>query len=355
MIAAAMCVVGYWSLYYLQPEQVRLSTSPEYIAFESAFILPDAALSGCLLIGGILWLRASLFAFAIEAIAAGLLLFLALIDISFCMQRGLYFPLTSNSLVELGVNAACLIYGAFLAMDSTFCIAAYARWRQSTESSRPVVISVDGKTIEQGIKAAYSSTYLTLMSIVQGALFAVLVDRAGRLLEAQQPFEPHHWVVLWRLLLMLLVVAGVWHDYFMGCTAYNAILVFADVLFPFSLGVAQYYCIVVTNGDGIDWLLGLTAFWAVGALAYIHKWRRVLRFSHNQYLLALLTPFFFWNITVCIGGLIAFAVCWKLSHVVDETTMTLIVTLFLFAYVVKAAYLWRRTLEAIGAEDTAVY
>lgn len=67
MIVAAAPVPTYWFFVFLFPSAVRLRADTWYLIFERAFVLPDAIMATCLLVGGIAWLRASTLAHTLAA------------------------------------------------------------------------------------------------------------------------------------------------------------------------------------------------------------------------------------------------------------------------------------------------
>jgi len=357
MILAGGLVVVYWLLFFLEPGLVRLSEEPRYLTFELSCLLPDAVMAVVFVLGGGLRILKSRLAHAVSIMAGAFMVYLALLDVNFNLQFGTYTNFGGPQAIEALVNLACLAFGAFVALHSSFeCV-------EAMESSRPpqVEAPVDKAEILERIKKAYGSTYLTLLSIVQGGLFAIWlnkfdehIDDFQALLDGVPSERAPSLLLLARMLMMLLVVAGVWHDYFMGCTTYRAVLVFADALFPMALGVAQYLCIANACSTKDEWYFAFVSFWVIGAAAYVHKWRRVRRFNENLVLLRGLKPLFAWNTGICVVYAAVFALMPVFRRTASDKVLTVIIALALIGYVAKAAYLWKRTLTVLGAENTSV-
>lgn len=87
-----------------------------YLAFESAFPIPDLYLSAVLIIGGIGLLRRMNFGFLFSLLGGASLIFLALLDISFNTQNGIYQLGIGEAILNGIINFLCLISGIFIIM-----------------------------------------------------------------------------------------------------------------------------------------------------------------------------------------------------------------------------------------------
>jgi hypothetical protein len=114
------------------------------------------------------------------------------------------------------------------------------------------------------IKGTYSSTYLTIISIIQGAAFASL-----------GAFVNEHYTTLqfWQWILVgntLVLIIEAWDDYMVGTSAFVWAPDIVDALLPFALGGAE-----------------LVTIQAIGSL---HAWLLCTA------ILALIAVFAFWNL-----------------------------------------------------------
>jgi len=99
-------VVLFWATWFLAPEsiQARSPDAPDYqiyVSFEQAFILADCWIVISLLIGIVgLW-RMRDWGFLFALLAGGGGIFLALMDLLYDLQHGMFVPLTSEAATEL--------------------------------------------------------------------------------------------------------------------------------------------------------------------------------------------------------------------------------------------------------------
>lgn len=113
LIATALGTIYYWLDFYLR-KGVQVIDEDWYIKFQKAFLVADLwGISACSLIGAVGLLTEQPYGPFFSLIAAGSMIFLALMDITFNVENNLY-PLitTSNQMVfELGINLWFLVLG----------------------------------------------------------------------------------------------------------------------------------------------------------------------------------------------------------------------------------------------------
>lgn len=80
-------------------------------AFESAFPLADSLLGLSLMITGIGLIKRRSFGTFFLVTAGAMTLYLGILDVTFYVQQGLYFPLTFSNLFLLCVNVFCILGG----------------------------------------------------------------------------------------------------------------------------------------------------------------------------------------------------------------------------------------------------
>ncbi|UCE20687.1 MAG: hypothetical protein JSV46_00165 [Candidatus Aminicenantes bacterium] len=111
-------IVLFWVAFFTADEvQIRDPRLKEkYLAFESAFPVPDAYLSIVLVIGSIgLWRKKS-YGRLFSLIGGASLIFLGLLDISFNTQHGIYCLGLGEAALNLFINLMCLGVGIFLVL-----------------------------------------------------------------------------------------------------------------------------------------------------------------------------------------------------------------------------------------------
>jgi hypothetical protein len=99
-------IVFFWTTWFLAPEMIQ-ARSPDasdyqiYVYFEQAFILADCWVAISLLIGAVgLW-RMRDWGLLFALLAGGGCIFLALMDLLYDLQHGMFVPLTSEAGTEL--------------------------------------------------------------------------------------------------------------------------------------------------------------------------------------------------------------------------------------------------------------
>lgn len=115
-LALAVGIVLFWVVFFTEG-QVHISDSrlkEKYLAFESAFPIPDAYLSIVLVTGSIgLWRKKS-YGLLFSLLGGASLVFLGLLDISFNAQHGIYRLGWGEAILNLFINLMCLGVGIFL-------------------------------------------------------------------------------------------------------------------------------------------------------------------------------------------------------------------------------------------------
>jgi hypothetical protein len=117
------------------------------------------------------------------------------------------------------------------------------------------------------IRGAFSTSYLTLLSIIQGAAFAALFAKVQSLVTQSSFHAPE---VVMAVGLLLLIVA-LWNQYLIGTMLYNWALQLTDSLLPFAFGVLEFAMIIQLE-DGVAVLAINGLFFLIGAAAFEHQY-----------------------------------------------------------------------------------
>ena len=110
--AGGAAIVGFWSLVLAGFVETGATGSALH-EFEMAFPIADGLLGILLFVAGVSLLRGRVAGVFGLAVAAGMTLYLGILDMTFYARQGIYWPLTGEGLFELGVNAACVGGGLF--------------------------------------------------------------------------------------------------------------------------------------------------------------------------------------------------------------------------------------------------
>lgn len=112
LLLGAAVTIAYWVNYFVAGD-VRVVPDLWYSAFEDAFPVADGWMSVCLIGGGVGFLRGKRSAPFFGLMAGSALLYLAALDITFNVERGLYalLPTSGPMVTEALINVASLALG----------------------------------------------------------------------------------------------------------------------------------------------------------------------------------------------------------------------------------------------------
>jgi hypothetical protein len=115
LIMTAVGVIYYWADFFIRGG-VHVLKEDWYIKFERAFPPADLWMSACAILGAAGLLTGQTYGLVFTLIAAGSLLFLALMDITFNVQNNLYRLIATSSQMkfELLINVWTLALGVAL-------------------------------------------------------------------------------------------------------------------------------------------------------------------------------------------------------------------------------------------------
>lgn len=117
-LAMALGIISFWIAFF-STDLVRIDDPvlrEKYLAFESAFPLPDFYLSLVLIIGSIGLLTRKNFGFLFSLMGGASLIFLALLDFSFNFQHGLYCLGPEEAALNISINSLCFGAGLFIVL-----------------------------------------------------------------------------------------------------------------------------------------------------------------------------------------------------------------------------------------------
>jgi len=115
-LALAVGIISFWITFF-STDLVNISDphlKEIYLAFERAFLIPDMYLSLILIMGGIGLLRKMSYGFLFSLLGGASLIFLALLDISFNVQHGIYLIGIGEAVLNVFINLLCLGVGIIL-------------------------------------------------------------------------------------------------------------------------------------------------------------------------------------------------------------------------------------------------
>ena len=110
-LATALGIVVFW-IWWLRAEHDELAWPPGYRQHEQAFVLPDGMLAILLVASSLASLGNMALGSPLALVAAGMMLFLAIIDATYFAQQGMFAR-------ERGGVGNALLVGWFLALSLT--------------------------------------------------------------------------------------------------------------------------------------------------------------------------------------------------------------------------------------------
>ncbi|MDD5398577.1 MAG: hypothetical protein PHU70_05785 [Dehalococcoidia bacterium] len=114
-LLTAVGLILFWILFFTVGMAPK-NPPPGYLAYEHSFPVPDGLLSILLLVAGIMLLLNNPLGVNLSLIAAGALLFLGALDISFNIQNGIYKISTGDLISNAFINLWCVGFGIAIAV-----------------------------------------------------------------------------------------------------------------------------------------------------------------------------------------------------------------------------------------------
>jgi hypothetical protein len=117
LVATGVVTVAYWLDFFIRGT-VQAVSEDWYLRFERAFPAADGWMALCSLLTALGLFSGAAYATVFGLLAAGALVFLGLMDLTFNAQNGLFrlLPGSGQMWVEVVIIAWCLALGVFLAV-----------------------------------------------------------------------------------------------------------------------------------------------------------------------------------------------------------------------------------------------
>jgi len=115
--------------------------------------------------------------------------------------------------------------------------------------------------VSERLKAQYAPAYLTLTSIIQGAVITTLVARVEATSNA---YSAANWLLVAATFLSFVLI---WHEYLMQALAYVWMPSLVDSLVPFAFLAVELFVVHFVYGNLRAWLLAVSIAYAIGVVA----------------------------------------------------------------------------------------
>jgi len=129
--------------------------------------------------------------------------------------------------------------------------------------------------IRDRLRLAFSSSYLTLLSIIQGTALAVLFGKIDHLIQGPGFGASQALMALGLFLLIVLI----WNQYQMGVMLYNWTPKLLDSFIPFTFGLCEFTAILGLERGFRITLLTLGAMFVLGIVAFEYQYAQVQKSS----------------------------------------------------------------------------
>lgn len=117
LVVTAVLTVAYWLDFFLRGT-VQAVEEDWYLRFERAFPAADGWMAACSLVGAVGLFTGATYGTVFGLLAAGALVFLGLMDLTFNLQNGMFrlLPRSGQMWAEVVIIVWCLALGAVLAV-----------------------------------------------------------------------------------------------------------------------------------------------------------------------------------------------------------------------------------------------
>lgn len=270
-------------------------------------------------------------------------------------------PLTSLTAL---IAASIIILGALITMQKRSNFAKERKEYSKQDTFQPAqvtevpqLIEVDGKApinssqeitrLETRLKALFSSTYLTLISIIQGVVLSYL---AFIVYNNYKIFDVSNWI---QVVCSCLFVVSVWFEYMMGATVFVWIPTLYDSLIPFCLGVTELFEMGSIGPSLHYWLLSISVLGFIALWAFINMFHQAKKeFDENKLVLEALGKYKIFSELFCLFGAIFFLVLGLLSLILGDgekvrILFTATAIIIVSAFVIRSNFYWKAIINKI--------
>jgi hypothetical protein len=213
--------------------------------------------------------------------------------------------------------------------------------------------------LHERIRASHGSMLLTLVSVVQGAVFSylayVLVSNGAQL-------SALGWFVAG---ISLVVIIMAWNEYFMGITSIVYVPDLLDSFFPFVMAVVQVWIVHMVDSDPRGWLIAMAGFSLLSSASFVNMYVKGVREAENRGLLRALGVHVYVSILLPFAGAPGFLLLYlwvdrSAASLASLAGVFVYGTLLLATYTVRSVLYWRRIVrysrgDVMKAADFAMF
>jgi hypothetical protein len=218
---------------------------------------------------------------------------------------------------------------------------------QTRRSRQPAASTdhVEGARLVATVRGYFSTTYLTLITIIQGAALGYLVI----VVDARaKSFQTADWILAGTTFLF---IVAAWNEYMMGATAFSWIPRLRDSLVPFSLGAAELASVRGLGSNLAGWLFSAAAVGIVAFFAFENMYRSAAKDGGNEFVLRVVQPFRGLNSAFCVGAGVVLAAFGIISLPLNRSNVWNVVfasvsALLISGFLCRASLYWKRIISS---------
>lgn len=187
----------------------------------------------------------------------------------------------------------------------------------------------------------HESSYLSLMSIVQGVVLGFL---AFRVTSSLASFGLIAWILV---LTTFLLVILTWNEYVIGIASFDWAPTLIDSMIPFLLCGTQIWLAATISDDPRQWFLGFAAFSCIASLAFLNMYWRASQYRKNKCLLQALTKHRRLVLFMSIGSAAAGFFFWFMQTLIQGWFLPALSLLVVVLFMLRA-FAYRRSLNRLA-------
>jgi hypothetical protein len=203
----------------------------------------------------------------------------------------------------------------------------------------------------EALRGAFSTSYVTLVSIIQGAALSYLftvIDSVIPDAHGRQGF------VEWTLIVTaVLIIVAVWNEYVMGVTVFDWVPTLLDAAIPFAIGIVEYaFMRAIHEAAPVrSALVAFATLWTLGVAGFVNMYWRASSQRRNRFVIAALGAFPHLNSIGCAVVAVLSGLAATMAPSRTPSVFLLLMPAVLVAYLAKSAAYWNRLRVWSGATD----
>ncbi len=213
--------------------------------------------------------------------------------------------------------------------------------------------ALEPEQIRKRMKETFSSSYLTLLSIIQGTALATLFLKVDYLID-RQGFHAPQLVMAVGLVLSIILL---WNQYQMGVCLYYWQSSLLDAFIPFSFGIVEFTAILGLEHGGKIMLIAFGSVFVVGIYAFENQYLQLRKTAGPRAFVHRLTRGFrLLDAASCAGSAAIFfaaaAVAWHQQPSAADLVAGWVLIGIAIGQAAREIYFWRAVQQRLALEPS---